>query len=356
MLNGTQNHQTSPPTLPLSSPHRTHPTQNRTFHHYSPPQSANSPPRPPFAVDQQACPVSSSSQHSPNSMVYRNPALQSGYPLQQPHFTSFHSSPTNPRGPDRPLAPNPSSPYGSLQQNHGASSRPQPVAATQDSTGPANPHPASNGTRLPSPVVNRPTMSPTQGNMDVGPVAGIPQKVSGHAQSTNHSAHVLNGVPSYPQATPRAPSNTPLAQTPNMLPLSGLSPKKQQTPISFPTQLNVQKAGGLSTPLGNSQHTTCNASTSSGTPQAQKRSVSGTPILPPVENLRPSPEQMRNMSSNEPVPTPSKQSPPRTLYNTDPVRASPGTQKSQEIQTLSPAGLGISPPPQAVGSSGERKL
>jgi hypothetical protein len=41
-----------------------------------------------------------------------------------------------------------------------------------------------------------------------------------------------------------------------------------------------------------------------------KRSVSGTPILPPVENLKPSPEQLRNMSSNEPVPTPSKHSPP----------------------------------------------
>lgn len=41
--------------------------------------------------------------------------------------------------------------------------------------------------------------------------------------------------------------------------------------------------------------------------QVERRTVSGTPILPPVENLRPSPEQLKNMSSNEPVPTPSKQ-------------------------------------------------
>lgn len=199
-------------------------------------------------------------------------------------------------------------------------------------------------------------MSPTQGNMDVGPVAGIPQKPSLHSQSTNGHSHALNGLPQYPQATPRAPSNPPSAQTPNTLTLSGLSPRKQQTPVPFPTPLNVAKSGGLSTPLAAAQQMPLNASTGSGISQVQKRSVSGTPVLPPVENLRPSPEQMRNMSSNEPVPTPSKQSPPRILYNTDPIRVAPGSQQpAQEILNIAPTGLGISPPPQAVGSSAERK-
>lgn len=358
-LNGTQNHQSSPPTLPVNSSHRPHPAQNGTFHHYSPPHLANSPPRPVYAAGQQARPASSSSQHSPNSMVYRNPAPPpSGYPLQQPHF-SYYGSPNNTHATHSSPVLNHSLPYGTPQQNHITSAKLEPMAAAQNSTlqgqGPVNPHGTGNGTRLPSPVLNRPTMSPTQGNMDVGPVAGIPQKPSGHNQSTNGNAHVLNGGPQYAQATPRPPSNPSSAQTPNTLPLSGLSPKKQQTPVSFPTPLTVQKAGGFSTPLGTSPHTTLNASTSSGTPQVQKRSVSGTPILPPVENLRPSPEQMRNMSSNEPVPTPSKHSPPQTLYNTESVRASPGNQKSQEIPPMAPAGLGISPPPQIVGSSAERK-
>lgn len=51
----------------------------------------------------------------------------------------------------------------------------------------------------------------------------------------------------------------------------------------------------------------------------EKRTVSSTPILPPVENLRPSPQQLRNSSSAGPVPvpTPSKQPQPISQNNTN---------------------------------------
>ena len=56
-------------------------------------------------------------------------------------------------------------------------------------------------------------------------------------------------------------------------------------------------------------------STSTLTPYTgEKRTASGTPILPPVETLRPSPQQMRNFSSTGPVPTPSKQLQPQSQH------------------------------------------
>ncbi|KAL2423402.1 hypothetical protein ABEF95_008175 [Exophiala dermatitidis] len=175
----------------------------------------------------------------------------------------------------------------------------------------------NNAGRLSSPVINRPTMSPTQGNMDVGPVAGIPQKLEASdaeqrtgvstESSMNGYAHATpNGV-IQPHATPRGPNQFHQAQTPSTQPFSGLSPKKQRTPVpAAPTPMIPQKSNRMSPPLAALSQPAASKLPGS----VEKRTVSGTPIFPPVENLRPSPEQLRNMSSTEPVPTPSKQPQP----------------------------------------------
>ncbi|KAI1629779.1 DNA-directed RNA polymerase [Exophiala viscosa] len=168
----------------------------------------------------------------------------------------------------------------------------------------------STGQRLPSPVFNRPTMSPTQGNMDVGPVAGILQKsppmdqpvVNGaYGSSNGHMQQGHNG--GNPHATPRASGQPRFAQTPTTQPFSGLSPKKQRTPATLPApSMILQNPNSMSPPVVLPQQ--------SPSGPVERRTVSGTPILPPVENLRPSPEQLKNSSSTEPVPTPSKQPQP----------------------------------------------
>lgn len=335
-VNGTQTQQSSPPVRSINPPAGTHPKQNGTFHHYSPPQPAKSLPRP----------TSSSPQSSPNSIMYRNhnPSSRPAAPQPQP---SLHAGLTNSSDAHSPSTSSQSFSTNTGQQIHNPASKPQPISVARSPTRQVLPqvdsHAIGDGARHPSPVFNRPTMSPTQGNMDVGPVAGVPQKSSVHGHTTNGNG--VNGVSQYPVATPRASSHPSSAQTPTTMPLSGLSPKKQQTPIAFATPLHVPKPGGLSTPLASSQQTSLNAPTGPGSSQVQKRSVSGTLILPPVENLRPSPEQMRNMSSNEPVPTPSKQSPPQTFYNTDSVPAHGNQPSTQETPSMVPTGLGISPPP-----------
>ena len=339
-VNGVQNQQSSPSSQSMNASSRTYPEHNGTFHHYSPPESAKSPPRP----------ISSSSQQSPNSIVYRNHNTGSRSVLPQP-LPSHPAGHTTPFVAQSSLGPSHSSIASTPQQNHNSSSRSQPIAAAQSqvwqSQTPTHVHAPGEGVRLPSPVLNRPTISPTQGNMDVGPVAGVPQKSSFQGQVTNGHAHGVNGASQYPLATPRTTSNPVSAQTPNTVPFSGLSPTKQQTPVAFATPLHVPKPGGLSTPLTSSQQASLNGSAGPESSQAQKRSVSGTLILPPVENLRPSPEQMRNMSSNEPVPTPSKQSPPQSFPNATSVGAgAPGSQAlTQETTGPVPTGLGISPPP-----------
>ncbi|KAK4944186.1 hypothetical protein LTR10_016299 [Elasticomyces elasticus] len=194
-------------------------------------------------------------------------------------------------------------------QYQGSSPISRPLAPTQ--TSPRQPvQSPSTGQRLPSPVFNRPTMSPTQGNMDVGPVAGVPQKSSAtdqqvvngaYASSNGHTQQAHDGGNLH--ATPRASGQPQFAQTPTTQPFSGLSPKKQRTPAALPAPSMIpQKLNSMSPPVVLSQQ--------SPTGPVERRTVSGTPILPPVENLRPSPEQLKNSSSTEPVPTPSKQPQP----------------------------------------------
>jgi len=184
----------------------------------------------------------------------------------------------------------------------------RPASSHSQTPAPASTHSQTNGHsspmphRIPSPIMNRPTMSPTQGNPDVGPIAGVPgssplmQPASMVTPYAN--GHHANGM--LPQSTPNQPtfsqnSSFSASQQSATQPVSGLSPVKQRTsasPIPQPS-LVPTKSGTYTTP-------------SSSFNAAASRTVSGTPIFPPAENLAPSPQQL----NREPVPTPSKHSPP----------------------------------------------
>ena len=255
--------------------------------------------------------------------TYGNPPLKSGYQAIQPHSSTMNNELNSSTLPPTPNSPpyNGRMPYH--HQNSPAGQRPPtPLPIPKHQALIANSSP--NNGRLPSPVFNRPTMSPTQGNMDVGPLAGIPLDAAQSPQPAPNRAHPSgNSGPSHTHVTPRpdfqnqstVTHQTPISRTPKY-PHSGLSPKKQQTPRTLPPLGNIhQKLSSMSPPLpmSSTASKTFPPSNESAIPAiaGEPRTVSGTPILPPVENLRPSPQQLRNSSSTGPVPTPSKQPQPR---------------------------------------------
>ena len=227
---------------------------------------ATYPPRPP---GQQWAPI----QYTPSQ--YARP-----YPQQPQYAQQLYSSQQRP----------PSS--------HGIP--PRPTSSHAQSNG--QPTPAA---RLPSPVVNRPIMSPSQGNYDVGPVAGIPQKTQYSASPPPPPVHLANGTTSLPRARPQqTPSNNQAyrpsssssasSATPQQqMQMSGMSPTKHSPPLTatpLPPPSNIPLKMSVSPPRA--------------TPSV--RTVSGTTIIPPTEKLRPSPEQLRDMGAMGAVVTPSK--------------------------------------------------
>lgn len=174
--------------------------------------------------------------------------------------------------------------------------------------------------RLPSPVLNRPSMSPTQGNPDVGPVAGVPQwcepgntssapsypstmneirNGSATTQYTNHlSAPQLNGDGS---TQSRAAG---ISQHQHQ-PLSGLSPTKHSPAPHHNPQPSASHIASSPSPDLASASVSAVGGGGGGISGSGRRSISGTPIFPPTEMLQPSPKQL----SRSPVPTPSKVSP-----------------------------------------------
>lgn len=138
---------------------------------------------------------------------------------------------------------------------------------------------------LPSPIKNRPSMSPTQGNRDVGYLAGFPLTAASngttpftpsgqhHSRPTTASHDVASsmhgGYPSFSAATPSAGRSSP-PQSSHGIHLSGISPTKNS-----PRPLT------------------------SG-------SLTGAPVLPPIQALEPSPKLMGRSSPDAPIPSPTK--------------------------------------------------
>ena len=260
-----------------------------------PPAPITQPSLPAYAMKQAYRPapyVNGHQQHNHNGYLPPDRPLGNAQ-AQNSYNQSTYSSHT-------PLHPQQATPVSQQPSFRPASSHtytPRPASAHSQ----ANVHSSPMPHRIPSPIINRPTMSPTQGNPDVGPIAGVP----GSSPSVQHASMATpytngnhtNGTP--PQSTPNQQpisqnSSFSASQQSTTLPVSGLSPIKQRMSTSpLPQPSLVPQKGIYSTPLS-SFHAPAS------------RSVSGTPIFPPAENLAPSPQQL----NRDPVPTPSKHSPP----------------------------------------------
>ena len=238
-----------------------------------------------------------------NSPAYPplQPGQQWGYP-PPPHQYPVH----RPGSSGQPYAashPNNTSNFG-YPAGYTASQSPTYSTATPAARPPSlgggsrpnSSHGQLNGTaaRLPSPVVNRPTMSPTTGNFDVGPIAGI----SPFGRPEQRTPSFSNGTP--------APRQQSQSSSP---PLSGLSPSKNPTPRApQATPQHQPSQSHASQPISNLPPPSSVPVKASSTPVHNgQRSVSGTPLFPPAEKLAPAPEH----SHSKPVPTPSKHEVPQ---------------------------------------------
>ena len=237
---------------PILSPHGQHPPSTNTGNGQSPPGLAW-PPRPPAYTNG----------HQTGT------AMSNGH-VSQPHNTHHGDGSLGAQGPftldTLGTAPRTS------ETAFGFSNLPpqDPFLNSFDRQRPSSSHSTQN---LPSPMKNRPSMSPTQGNPDVGALAfpkGTP--INGHLPTSRPSATYpstynpptkqLNSSP--PPPSTFLPSSSPMMPPPTQqhrASLSGLSPSKH------------------SPPRPSSSH-----------------SVAGTPIVPPVTNLEPSPQTM-NLSA-----------------------------------------------------------
>ena len=268
----------NPPQWAPATSHQQYPFAANPQQHYRPQSSSASPP--PMAGQQ----VPYGQNHQPR-------AGQSGQP-----WAPIQYAPHQYARPSHPHQPQQYSQQSYQQQPYPG--QPRPPSSQGMTPRPPSSHNQANGqaapaARLPSPVINRPVMSPSQGNYDVGPVAGIPQKSSFGSSPALPPAH-LNGTPTLPRTYQTPASNRPLSSssassaTPQMS-MSGVSPTKN-TNSPLPPPSNVPMKMSVSPPR----------MTPSG------RSVSGTPLFPPTEKLQPSPEQLSHMGAVGAVPTPSK--------------------------------------------------
>ncbi|KMU74015.1 hypothetical protein CISG_10268 [Coccidioides immitis RMSCC 3703] len=201
-------------------------------------------------------------------------------PASQPHSTPFQGFPA------QQVFGRASQPEPQLKfiQHYATPSQPHSTTTSFNSQRPSSSYSAHSNYR--SPIQNRPSMSPTQGNRDVGPLAGFPPPAApdGAIPSTpfnhNQAHHVasspyVNQTPSASfSATPRASfAHTPPPNYSQPVAMSGLSPTKQSPPRA---------------------------------PLAFSPNIGHTAILPPVQKLHPSPKLMGRSSPDAPIPAPVK--------------------------------------------------
>jgi hypothetical protein len=144
----------------------------------------------------------------------------------------------------------------------------------------SNPSPS-----LPSPIQNRPSMSPTQGNRDVGPLAGFPPMASSDGPAP---------------WTPYGPNQTPRPNTGNHLSFSSAHSGN----VSFNATPTANRA---SSPYNGQPALLSGLSPTKQSPRPMTAGgMSGAPILPPVQRLEPSPKLMGRSSPDAPIPPPVK--------------------------------------------------
>lgn len=189
------------------------------------------------------------------------------------------------------------------------------------------------GSAAASPIQNPPSMSPTQGNRDVGPLAGFPMPApSGSVPSTPHGHHY------YPMVQPQQPSLPPFQ--PGFERRSSLSSVQgssfSHTPPPAPPQPGMPFSG-----LSPTKNSPPRPVTGGSTPNAA-------PVVPPVQRLEPSPKLVMGQDSPDaplppPVkPMPTNQAPPPAPTGWD---ASPSGRETRPQGESAPQGPPPQPPP-----------
>lgn len=146
---------------------------------------------------------------------------------------------------------------------------------------------------LPSPIRNRPSMSPTQGNHDVGPLAGfpVPPPPNGNVPFTPSGQHYARpNTASHPASHPASHDLT--SSMHGGYPSLSATPNASQS--SPPQSSHGMHLSGIS-PTKNSAR-----------PLTSGGSAGGAPVLPPIQALEPSPKLLGRSSPDAPVPSPMK--------------------------------------------------
>lgn len=284
-----------PPLQPNGQPASGYPRTTYSSQHYPP--SVNPPqyPRP-----------QSSSSSPPPIPGQQHPDVQNHQyrPAQHTqHFSPIQYTPNQYARPAYPPQPQYSqqSPHAQPRPSSSHGFTPRPISSHNQPNGQA---PAA---RLPSPVLDRPIMSPSQGNYDVSPVAGISQKSPYGNSPPLAPAQLANGTPTLPRVRPhQTPStwNQP-QRPPSSSSASSATPQPYQTPMAM-SAVSPTKRPNVHSPLPPPSNIPTKMSMSPPRAAQSARTVSGTPIIPPTEKLIPSPEQLSHMGGQEGVPTPIK--------------------------------------------------
>ncbi|KAL2012920.1 hypothetical protein VTN00DRAFT_445 [Thermoascus crustaceus] len=197
------------------------------------------------------------------------------------------SSPT--KNPPK-FIPNQNSSQSGQEQAHNPSPSPHRNfnAGSFHSQRPSSSH-STHSQAFPSPIQNRPSMSPTQGNRDVGPLAGFP------------SSALSNGsVP----GTPFGHSQTPQSNIANFPPSSGHS---RHPSFSAATPTGGHSFSHSPPPQGSQGILMSGLSPIKNSPRPMTSgNVGSASVLPPIQRLQPSPKLMGRSSPDAPIPPPVK--------------------------------------------------
>ena len=190
---------------------------------------------------------------------------------------------------------------------------------------------------LPSPIQNRPSMSPTQGNRDVGPLAGFP---------------------SAPPSDSPAPWTTPFGQqqarrpsTSNHASFSSM----QGGQISFAATPTASQSSPPQSSHGHGVHLSGIRPTKQSPRPVTSGGMAGAPVLPPIQKLEPSPKLMGRSSPDAPIPPPVKSMTPeqegrRQRENamvSHGANAPQGMMSSPSFNRIPPLGSATQNPPSA---------
>ncbi|KAJ5707051.1 hypothetical protein N7488_006852 [Penicillium malachiteum] len=251
----------------------------------------NASPRPPTQNPAPAAPQPSLPSLTSQGQFYVPPS-----PERRPHPTNHTPLPSSspPRPPFSPPKNGPLYPSLNHHTQLGSAHILQPMQHPMQPGPQLPPIGALNAVRPPSshsgrtPTQNQPSMSPTQGNRDVGPLARFPHAVP----AANGSGH-WSSYENYTTPRPQSGHGAPPAMSSNY-PSFSASATPNGNHSSPPHSSHGMGMSGIS------------PTKQSPRPMTSGSGMAGAPVLPPIRRLEPSPKLMGRSSPDAPIPPPVK--------------------------------------------------